>query len=63
MSITSEEREFFIALGERIARLRKEHGITQTQLEKKAKKRGQIYFLAKQINPSPFYDRSRRRQP
>lgn len=32
MSITSEEREFFIALGERIARLRKEHGITQTQL-------------------------------
>ncbi|MEX5361020.1 helix-turn-helix transcriptional regulator [Pseudomonas guariconensis] len=32
MSITSEEREFSIALGERIARLRKEHGITQTQL-------------------------------
>ncbi|RMR54673.1 hypothetical protein [Pseudomonas cichorii] len=32
LSITSEEREFLIALGERIARLRKEHGITQTQL-------------------------------
>lgn len=32
MSISTEEREFFIALGERIARLRKEHGITQTQL-------------------------------
>ncbi|WP_374098987.1 helix-turn-helix domain-containing protein [Pseudomonas aeruginosa] len=32
MSISTEEREFFIALGERITRLRKEHGITQTQL-------------------------------
>lgn len=32
MSITSEQREFLIALGERIARLRKDHGITQTQL-------------------------------
>lgn len=32
MSISTEEREFFIALGERIARLRKQHGITQTQL-------------------------------
>lgn len=32
MSITTEEREFFIALDERIDRLRKEHGITQTQL-------------------------------
>lgn len=35
MSISTEEREFFIALGERIARLRKEHGITQTQLAKR----------------------------
>jgi len=32
MSISTEEREFFIALGERIARLRKQHGITQSQL-------------------------------
>lgn len=31
MSVTSEEREFFIALGERITCLHKEHGITQTQ--------------------------------
>jgi len=32
MSITNEDRAFLIALGERITRLRKEHGITQTQL-------------------------------
>jgi transcriptional regulator with XRE-family HTH domain len=32
MSINNEDREFLSALGERIARLRKEHGITQTQL-------------------------------
>lgn len=32
MSISTEERDFFIALGQRIAGLRKEHGITQTRL-------------------------------
>jgi transcriptional regulator with XRE-family HTH domain len=32
MAITSEERDFFIALGERICLLRKSHGITQAQL-------------------------------
>ena len=32
MAISSEEREFFIALGERIATLRKARGITQVQL-------------------------------
>ena len=32
MAISSEERDFFIALGERIALLRKTHGITQAQL-------------------------------
>ncbi len=34
LSISSEEREFFIAVGERIARLRKEHGITHTLLRR-----------------------------
>jgi transcriptional regulator with XRE-family HTH domain len=32
MPISSEERDFFIALGERISLLRKAHGITQAQL-------------------------------
>jgi transcriptional regulator with XRE-family HTH domain len=32
MTISTEERDFFIALGERIATLRKEHDITQVQL-------------------------------
>lgn len=32
MAISQDEREFFIALGERIARLRKENHITQVQL-------------------------------
>ena len=32
MAISNEEREFFIALGERIATLRKARGITQVQL-------------------------------
>ena len=32
MAITSGERDFFIALGERICLLRKSHGITQAQL-------------------------------
>ena len=32
MSISTEERAFFAELGERIARLRKESSITQTQL-------------------------------
>jgi transcriptional regulator with XRE-family HTH domain len=32
MTISTEERDFFIALGERIASLRKEHDITQVQL-------------------------------
>ena len=32
MTISTEERDFFIELGERIASLRKAHGITQVQL-------------------------------
>ncbi|HYD82168.1 MAG TPA: helix-turn-helix domain-containing protein [Paucimonas sp.] len=32
MAISDEERDFFIQLGERIANLRKERGITQVQL-------------------------------
>jgi transcriptional regulator with XRE-family HTH domain len=32
MAISTEERDFFIALGERIALMRKAHGITQQQL-------------------------------
>jgi transcriptional regulator with XRE-family HTH domain len=32
MTISTEERDFFIALGERIAALRKTHAITQVQL-------------------------------
>ena len=32
MAISSEERDFFVALGERITLLRKAHGITQVQL-------------------------------
>lgn len=32
MAISNEEKEFFIALGERITRLRKARGITQVQL-------------------------------
>jgi len=32
MTISSEDRNFFIALGERIATLRKAHNITQAQL-------------------------------
>lgn len=32
MAISTEERSFFESLGERIARLRREHGITQVQL-------------------------------
>lgn len=32
MPITTEERDFFIALGERIAQFRKARGITQVQL-------------------------------
>lgn len=32
MAISTEERSFFETLGERIARLRREHGITQVQL-------------------------------
>ncbi len=32
MAISSEERDFFIALGERITLLRQAHGITQVQL-------------------------------
>jgi transcriptional regulator with XRE-family HTH domain len=32
MAIGTEERDFFVALGERIALLRKAHGITQAQL-------------------------------
>jgi transcriptional regulator with XRE-family HTH domain len=32
MAISSEEREFFVALGERITHLRKARGITQVQL-------------------------------
>ena len=32
MTISTEERDFFVALGERIAALRKVHNITQAQL-------------------------------
>jgi transcriptional regulator with XRE-family HTH domain len=32
MAISKEDRAFFAQLGERIAQLRKEHGITQVQL-------------------------------
>lgn len=32
MAISSDEREFFVALGARIAELRKTRGVTQTQL-------------------------------
>ena len=32
MTISTEERDFFVALGERIASLRKVHSITQVQL-------------------------------
>lgn len=32
MTISTEDREFFIELGERIASLRKAHGVTQVQL-------------------------------
>jgi transcriptional regulator with XRE-family HTH domain len=32
MAISTEERDFFVALGERITLLRKAHGITQVQL-------------------------------
>lgn len=32
MAISNEEREFFVALGERITQLRKARGITQVQL-------------------------------
>ena len=32
MAISTEERDFFVALGERITLLRKAHGITQAQL-------------------------------
>lgn len=32
MAISSEERDFFVALGERIALMRKAHSITQVQL-------------------------------
>lgn len=32
MTISTEERDFFVALGERIASLRKVHNITQVQL-------------------------------
>ncbi|MBP2168739.1 transcriptional regulator with XRE-family HTH domain [Erwinia toletana] len=32
MAISDEERDFFIALGERFTRLRKAHGITQAEL-------------------------------
>ena len=32
LAISAEERDFFVALGERIAALRKAHNITQTQL-------------------------------
>lgn len=32
MTISSEEREFFVALGERITQLRKARGITQVEL-------------------------------
>ena len=32
MTISTEERDFFVELGERIAALRKAHGVTQVQL-------------------------------
>lgn len=32
MTISVEERSFFVSLGERIAALRREHGVTQVQL-------------------------------
>jgi len=32
MTISAEERSFFVSLGERIAALRREHGVTQVQL-------------------------------
>lgn len=32
MTISAEEREFFVSLGERIAAMRREHSITQVQL-------------------------------
>ncbi|MDO8893070.1 MAG: helix-turn-helix transcriptional regulator [Sulfurimicrobium sp.] len=32
MTISTEERDFFVALGERIGSLRKAHSITQAQL-------------------------------
>jgi transcriptional regulator with XRE-family HTH domain len=32
MTISSDERAFFVAMGERIASLRKERNLTQTQL-------------------------------
>ncbi len=32
MAITSDERQFFVAMGERIAQLRKAHNLTQAQL-------------------------------
>ncbi|MFO0089646.1 MAG: helix-turn-helix transcriptional regulator [bacterium] len=32
MAISSDERQFFVTMGERIAQLRKERNITQTQL-------------------------------
>lgn len=32
MTISSEERAFFVAMGERITKLRKAHNLTQTQL-------------------------------
>jgi transcriptional regulator with XRE-family HTH domain len=32
MAISSEEREFFVAMGERIAALRRAHNVTQVQL-------------------------------
>ncbi|MBD2812687.1 helix-turn-helix domain-containing protein [Xenorhabdus sp. Vera] len=35
MAISNEERDFFIALGERITLLRKERGITQAELAQK----------------------------
>ncbi|AUX71473.1 helix-turn-helix domain-containing protein [Erwinia pyrifoliae] len=35
MAISDEERDFFIALGERMTRLRKEQGITQSELADK----------------------------
>ncbi|WP_339057759.1 helix-turn-helix domain-containing protein [Candidatus Regiella endosymbiont of Tuberolachnus salignus] len=37
MAISNEERDFFIALGERITQLRKKNGITQTEMAEKLK--------------------------